>query len=229
MKKKANRYVRPGLKAFRNCGSPQIAAPELVEEWVGDLSDLTDEVLSVPNSKWTAQEAYGLLALVGKLFRVRQNLIAECDTEGDIRCAEQVLFTQGRSLAVEALKIPNALGWLEEVRELQRSFDETLEAFTPEDRAALAQRLLTDLDDANLVCCLAAKYGAPDQEREQELEPCNAWVEKHADYFFSACNFVQAVGRALRPDLERRDYGLGKTAWLYVAFLDRAEEAQASL
>lgn len=221
------KYVRPGLTAFRDCGSPQIAASEVVEEWVGDLSDLMDEVLSVPNPVWTAQEAYDLLALIGKLSRVRQNVLAECDTEGDLTRAEQTLFTEGKALATAALKVPNALGWLEEVRNLQRSYEETFEAFTPESRAELARKLLTDLDDANLVCCMAAKYGAPDHELEMELEPCNAFFRENADYFLSACVYVEAVGRAMEPDLEKRDYGFAKTAHLYVAFLDRAEEAQA--
>lgn len=226
---KKTKYVRPALKAFRDCGSPPIAASEVVVEWIGELSNLMDEALSVPDQTWTAQEAYNLLALVGKLSRVRQNVLAECDTEGDLARAEQVLFAQGKALATSALKVPNALGWLEEVQELQRSYDETFDDFTPESRAELAWTLLTDLDDANLVCCMAAKYGAPDHELEMELEPCNAFFAQHADYFLSACVYVEAVGRAMEPDLEKTDCAFAQTARLYVAFLDRAEEAQAML
>lgn len=47
---KKTKYVRPALTAFRDCGSPPIAASEVIEEWVGDLSDLMDEVMSVPNA-----------------------------------------------------------------------------------------------------------------------------------------------------------------------------------
>jgi hypothetical protein len=210
-------YVRINLAATK-AGAPNPALE--VECWLDQLEDLLD---ARPE---TAEQAYDVLALTGKLRRVRPELIAEREGTGQLSRADTLLAQLGPQLATVALEIPNPDGWFEEAQTLEVSYEELIE---PAARSELAERLLSDLDDAQLVVHAARKFGIDDPQLEALLASCEQWLAEHADLFLAASVYVQAVGIALRPDLEDYDYGLAVTALKYVDVLRAAEVAEAQL
>jgi hypothetical protein len=124
------------------------------------------------------------------------------------------------------LTIPNPSAWQEETSQLEAAYEEPA---APEVRSELAERLLTDLDDADLVLDAARRVGQDNLELENELQGCHLWLAEHADLFLAASVHVQAVGLAFRPDLAEQDYGLAVTVLKYVDVLRAAESAEAEL
>jgi hypothetical protein len=94
---------------------------------------------------------------------------------------------------------------------------------------ALAECLLTDLDDTTLVLYAAGWLGVEDRELESGLEPCLRWLAENAELFLPAAVHVQAVGMALRPDLPEFDYGLAVTALKYLDILRATRVAEEEL
>lgn len=193
-----------------------------VDDWLERLCDMLDR----RGPPGRAHQAYDLLALAAKLRRVRPELLAERGGGQDLARAEAAIGEKGRDLVRLALTIPNPEGWLEEARALAESYEDLID---PVRRAELAENLLADLDDAELVAYAARRLGAGDAELDRELEACAQWVTEHADAFLAASVHVQAVGLALRPDLAEWDPALARTAEKYKLVLDALEAAEAEL
>ena len=210
-------YIFPHLVATRNCVPDPLVE---VDCWLSRLQDLLDA------GPETADEAYDLFALWAKLRRVRPELIEQLDGLGVPARADSVLVARGAGLAVQALTVPSPQGWLEETHRLELAFEELGLA---QDRSVLAERLLSDLDDAMLVLYTARRFGADDPELESSLPPCQQWLADHVELFLPAAVHVQAVGLALRPDLAEFDYGLAVTALKYVDVLRATELAENEL
>jgi len=210
-------YVLASLAATR-AGIPD---PTLeVDVSLSQLQDVLD--LGVE----TAHEAYELLAQRARLRRVRPELIHQLQGAPILARADAVLADMGRDLAADALAVPNPAAWLAETSRLQAAYDEPA---TPEDRSTLAERLLTDLDDADLVLCEARRLGRDDRELDTELTAAHDWLAKHAEMFLAASVHVQAVGLTLRPDLAECDYALAATVLKYLDLLRAAEAAERQL
>src|SRR5439155_24959971 len=75
----------------------------------------------------------------------------------------------------------------------------------------------------------AARLGEADVDLARALEGCNRWLADHADAFFPASVWVQAMGLALRPDLLEFDPALVRTAEKYVVLLDAFAAAEEEL
>jgi hypothetical protein len=191
-----------------------------VDDWLDRLRDLLDA------GPETAHEAYDLLALWGKLRRVRPEMLTQLQAADVLERADSLLSERGRELTTQALTIPNPSAWLEETAQLEAAYEEPA---APEIRSALAERLLSDLDDADLVLDAARRHGQDSPELAGELDRCQEWLAEHADMFLAASVHVQAVGLAMRPDLAEQDYGLAVTALKYVDVLHAAETAEAQL
>lgn len=210
-------YVRPNLAATK-AGIPD---PGLeVDCWLDRLRDV------LAGSPETALEWYDLLASWAKIRRCRQELVDRHQGAAEMEEAERVIQAAGPEGARDALTVPNVPAWLEETKELEAAF----EGGGPHElRSTLAERLLTDLDDADLALCAARRLGVEDQELEDGLARCHEWLAQNASLFLPASVHVQAVGMALRPDLEEFDYGLAATALKYVDLLRAAEVAEQEL
>src|SRR5947209_883474 len=107
----ANRYVRPGLSATRD------RVPDAALE-VGCWLDQLADILEGTDAQGPVDEAYDLLALWGKLRRVRPELLADPEAKGDLARLEGLVAERGPELAAQALAVPNPQGWLEEARAL---------------------------------------------------------------------------------------------------------------
>src|SRR5262249_7297041 len=153
-------------------------------------------------------------------------LVAESQGGEALGQATKLLQTEGPRLAGLALTVPHPAAWLQDARALEGSYEDVLD---PADRAAWAERVLADVDDADLVLHAAGRCGVADADLERDLEASAAWLVGHADSFLAAGAWVQAVGQALRPDLAAADPGLGRTADKYVVLLDALEAAEAEL
>ena len=210
-------YIFPKLAA------PHAGVPDPLVEVDGWLCRLQDILNTGPE---TSDEAYDLLAAWAKLRRVRPELTAQLGAGDAVTRSEDLLAARGASLATEALTIPNPQAWLEETGALVEAYDEAGEAAA---RSELAERLLTDLDDAELVLYASRRCGLDDSELEADLGRCQEWLAEHADLFLAASVHVQAVGMTFRPDLADFDYGLGGTALKYLDVLRAAEAAEEEL
>jgi hypothetical protein len=206
----ADRYVRPALRATRD-GVPDSAVE--VGAWVEQLEDL----LAGRLPQGSAHDAYDLLALATRLRRCRPALLTELNAAPLMKQAAGAAAAAGSELARRALTVPNPEAWLAEARALDDSWDEVDD---PVGRSARAARLIADLDDADLVSNATAQLGEADHDLAGKLGECARWLVDHADAFFPASVWVQAVGLALRPDLTDLDPGLARTAEKYVVLLD---------
>jgi hypothetical protein len=212
-------YVRSNLAATR----ARIPDPAIEVEC---RLDRLEEILALAGSSLPATDCYDLLALWAWLERLRPEFLVQQGAEAEAAAAAQAVREGGEELAREALTMPNPAAWLQEARDLEAAYDE---AADPVVRSTLAERLLTDLDDAELVAYAAERCGLTDAGLEQELTRCRAWLADHADLFLAASVHVQAVGQALRPELAELDYGLALTALKYEQLLNAAEAAEAAL
>jgi hypothetical protein len=215
----SNPYIRRGLEATRL----QIPDPEIeIDDWLDKLGDLLDE----RSLQRRVHQAYDLFALCAKLKRVRPTLLAKHDMNGVLKSAEAIVAEKGHDLVQQALTIPNPEAWLQDAPNLVDSYEDLID---PAQRAELAENLLVDLDDAELVMYSANRLGVNDAALKRDLETCADWVAKHADFFLAAAVHVQAVGMTLRPDLGEQDPELARTAEKYVQVLDAQEIAEAEL
>ena len=210
-------YVFPSLTATCH-GIPDPLVE--VDDWLSHLQDVLD------TGPETADEAFDLLALWAKLRRVRPELIEQLDGLDALSQVDVLLAEQGTHLAGQALTVPHPQGWLEETQALQQAFEEVGPA---EDRSELAERLLNDLDDAQLVLYAARRREIQDLDLESDLDDCAQWLAEHAELFLPAAVQIQAVGMAMRPDLADFDYGLAVTALKYLDILRAAELAEEEL
>jgi hypothetical protein len=212
-------YVRSNLAAT------QARIPDPTVE-VECRLDRLEEVLALAGSPLPPTDCYDLLAIWAWLRRLRPEFLVHVGAEVEAAAAAQAVREGGEELARQALSVPNPTAWLQEARDLEAAYDE---AADPVARSALAERLLTDLDDAELVAYAAERCGLVDAALEKELTRCRAWLADHADLFLAASVHVQAVAQALRPELAELDYGLALTALKYERLLDEAEAAEEAL
>lgn len=214
-----NPYLRPVLSATRrNIPDPSSE----VECWIDALAELVEDT----GQRGVCHRAYDLLATLGRLERARPELVGASDVDGVRAKAEALLAAEGPELAREALKVPNTRAWLEEAVRLDGSYDE---AWDPVARAHLAETVLLDLDDADLMLWQAERLGVADAELAIELDRCAYWVQTHADCFLAAGVRVQAIGQTLRPDLREAEPDLAMTAEKFVHVLDAIEIAEDEL
>jgi hypothetical protein len=201
----------------------QIPDPDIeVDDWLDKLGDLLDE----RSLQGRAHQAYDLFALCAKLRRVRPALLAKLDGNAVLKRAEAAVAEKGHDLAQLALTVPNPGAWLQEAQTLVDSYEDLID---PVHRAELAENLLADLDDAELVMYSANRIGLIDAELKRDLESCAQWVAEHADFFLAAAVHVQAVGMSLRVDLGEHDPELARTAEKFVQTLDAQEIVEAEL
>lgn len=210
-------YVFPELSATRR-GIPDPLVE--VDAWLGGLRDVLDTALEAPD------DALDLVALEARLRRVRPALIEELNGRATRARAAAVLAERGADLVARALAIADPQRWLEQTAALVEAFEEVGSA---EQRSDLAERLLTDLDDAELVLYAARRRGFPDADLESRWEPCRQWLAEHAELFLPAAVHVQAVGMSLRPELAEFDYGLAVTALKYLDVLRATKAAEEEL
>lgn len=217
-------YIRPNLAATRD-GIPDPAAE--VECWLDRLEDaLRDAGPEVTADAPGPQEAYDWLALAAKLNRVRSELIDQCDGAEELPRVWAMLDGHGAELARRALHVLNPDAWLEAAERFETWLDESPDVAAETERAV---ELLEDLDEGELVLAAARRFGVADADVEAGVERCVDWLCQHADTFLAASVYVQAVGMALRPDLESEDYDLGVTALKFLHLLDAAVAAEADL
>ena len=210
-------YILPQLAATRaGIPDPLVA----VDAWLTQLQDLLEAGVE------TADEAYDLLAAWAKMRRVRPELTAQLGAAGALARVDTLLAARGAHLATEALTIPNPQAWLEETQALVDAYEEAGEAAA---RSELAERLLADLDDAELVVYVSRRCGVDDRELETDLERCQLWLAEHVELFLAASVYIQAAGMAFRPDLADFDYALAVTALKYLDVLRAAETAEEEL
>ncbi len=177
-------YILPQLAATRaGIPDPLVA----VDAWLTQLQDLLEAGVE------TADEAYDLLAAWAKMRRVRPELTAQPGAAGALARGDTLLAARGAHLATEALTIPNPQAWLEETQALVDAYEEAGEAAA---RSELAERLLADLDDAELVVYVSRRCGVDDRELETDLERCQLWLAEHVELFLAASVYIQAVGMA---------------------------------
>jgi len=210
-------YILPHLAATQ-AGIPDPLVE--VDGWLSQLQDLLEAGVE------TADEAYDLLALWAKMRRVRPELIAQLGGADVPTRADALLADRGTQLAAQAMTIPNPQAWLEETQALASAYEEP---GTSEARSELAQCLLNDLDDAELVLYASRRSGVDDRGLEIDLGRCQEWLADHVELFLAASVHVQAVGMTFRPDLEEFDYGLAVTALKYKDVLQAAGTAEREL
>jgi hypothetical protein len=212
-------YIRDGLTATRQ-GIPD----PLIE--VGAWIDRLETTLASEGPDWSAHGAYDLLAGWGKLMRTKPDLVQGLGGSGFLAEAQKIIIERGSDLARLALSVPNPAAWREETTVLADSYEQLMD---PVERSTLAERLITDLDDAELVLHALGHLGMRDGALEGEIEGCRLWLMEHADLFLAAGVHIQAAGMALRPDLSEHDYSLAVTALKYERLLDAALEVEAEL
>jgi hypothetical protein len=215
----ADRYVRPSLRATRD----RVPDPAVeVGAWLEQLEDL----LAGRLLQGSAHDAYDLLALTARLRRCQPALLNELQAAPLIDQAASAEVAAGKELAHRALTVPNPDAWLAEARALDDSWDDVDD---PAVRASRAARLIADLDDADLVSHACTQLSEADPDLAVKLAECGRWLTDHADTFFPASVWVQAVGLALRPDLPEFDPGLARTAEKYIVLLDAFVAAEEEL
>ncbi len=212
-----NPYVNEHLTAT------QAGIPDPLVEldcWLSQLTDLLTSQLD------TTVQAYDILALWAKLRRVRPELVRQLGGVENLAESEALVSELGKDLATHALMLPDAEAWLDEATALQSAYEDVALA---EARNDLAERMLADLDDAQLVLYAARRLGVDDPELDSDLARCSEWMTEHIELFLAASVTVQAVGMTFRPNLADFDYGLAVTALKYIDVLRAAEAAETAL
>lgn len=211
--------IRPNLTATRE----SIADPLIVvERWADQLQSLVQQWPADPDPL----SCYDLSASLGRLQRTRPALLRDADASNDLADAATILAQNSQLIIQRALEVPNVAGWMEDVARLEASYVELID---PIERNLLAEQLLMDLDDAELVAYAAWRHGIADTQLDEDLEKCRTLIWRQAHLFLPASVFVQAVGMTVRPELLDEDYELAATTLKFTAILDAAEEAEAAL
>lgn len=214
-----NRYLRPSLTAtLRGVPDPLL----LVDSWLWELEDLKRSVAE--NAANCDELHYDLVSLRERLRRVRPDLLDQLAAAETIAWADAATSRLRTEDLQAAMKVCDLDSWVGDAEKLGLSAEDWME---PSDRAAWAEAVLTDLDDADLVLCLAERKEVFDDRLADRLASCNAWVADHAELFLPAGVWVQAVGQTIRPDLPEQDVGLAVTAEKFVNLLDTLEDAEA--
>jgi hypothetical protein len=205
-------YIRYSLTAT---ATGIIDADALVDSWLDEFLELVEE--------FQPGDEYDVLALYGRLERVRFDLIRATGREAAWKAARDKVQAQLAHFAAQALRIPNPEGWLAEAQALADACDDGL----ADELAEWAADLLYDLDDADLVAWAARTVGlaSPDEP----LQRCKEWLANNCDRFFPAGVLIQAIGQTLQPDLPALDLDLMATADKFVLLLDALEEAEADM
>lgn len=207
-----SRYIRMRLEAT---ALQRVDPAGLVEDWLEDLRDLLEGV----QSDEPQQEAYSLLAMYGRLRRVRPELLA-VDREGLAARLEAEIHAHRDDLIAEALGVPNPPAWLDLAQALADSYDDFMD---PAEQTQAAWRLVQDWDDAAIVRALAGEQWAQEPGLEEEWQQAQDWLLAHADTFLAASFYVQTVAATFRDDLETHAPELAPTTQSFVALLDACE------
>ncbi|MFO0881805.1 MAG: hypothetical protein U0840_31295 [Gemmataceae bacterium] len=209
-------YLRAHLPATRL----GLTDPSLrVEHWLHAYRDLAGTAHLTPD------EAYTLIATQGRLLRCRPELLAQVDAAGCWN--EQAAWThRWPELLTLAGTLPEPASWLQEAGKLAEACDQ---GGDEEQLAAWAERLLSDLDDADLVAWSTRQHGSQQLVLEHGLTQCLTWVVYHSDRFFPATVFIQEMGQTIRPDLAGLSLELASTVEKFVVLLDALELMQEQL
>jgi len=206
------RYIRMRLEAT----ALQRTDPAgLVADWLEDLRDLFEGVEAAAPE----QEAYSLLAMYGRLRRVRPELLA-VDQEGLVSRLEAEIRDHRDELIAEALNVPNPPAWLDLAQALADSYDDFMD---PAEQTQAAWRLVHDWDDAAIVRALAGERWLREPELEGEWQQAQDWLLAHPDTFLAASYYIQTVAATFRDDLETHAPELAPTTQSFVALLDACE------
>jgi hypothetical protein len=190
-----------------------------VSDWLEDLRDLLEGI----QSDEPEQEAYGLLALYGRLRRVRPELLA-VDQEGLVAQLEAEVHAHRNELIAEAICVPNPAAWLDLAQALADSYDDFMD---PAEQTQAAWRLVHDWDDAAIVRALAGEQWAQEPGLEEEWQQAQDWLLAHPDTFLAASYYIQTVAATLRNDLETHDPELVPTTQLFITLLDTLESYES--
>jgi hypothetical protein len=209
-------YLRAQLHATR-MGLPAPAL--LVDHWLDDFRDLSGRSILTPD------EAYTLIATQGRLLRCRPELLAQADSTGSWN-VQSTWASRWPELLTLAGTVPTPTSWLQEAGKLAEACDEGCDE---ESLATWAERLLTELDDADLVAWSTRHHGSPPRVQEHGLAQCLTWVVDNSDRFFPAAVFIQEMGQTIRPDLAGLDLDLASTAEKFVVLLDALELTQEQM
>ncbi|MCL6502784.1 MAG: hypothetical protein K6T86_08870 [Pirellulales bacterium] len=216
----ASPYIRESLRDTRL----GLADPRpLVAGWIQEASELLGQAVAAGEQE--PELARKLAAAHLRLRRVRPELLENAEagqvTEGLARWFKQ----HGPEVAALLPRL-DVSAWQRDAAALDASYEED---WQPEQRTALAEKLLKELDDAQLVAQACEEAGFEDAQYGEQLEVCDAWCLMHADLLLAAATHVQAVGLALRPDLLDVDAQLALSAVKYEAILDAAVEMEQTL
>jgi hypothetical protein len=192
----------------------------LVETWASHLEDFFD-------GAWLNGEAlahYDLIANAGKILRARQALRTPY-VEAALRRAWEYLAEHSQECIDFALKVPDVAAWRKQLDFLL----ETIEDPGAEDKAEidLASRLVSDLDDAQVVWAMSTRFGESHFNLLDELESAESSLLAHEDIALNAAFFVQSIASVVEPTIVTNDPVFGNTAKKFIALLDRIEKALA--
>jgi len=188
----------------------------IVAEWVDQFTELLGHVDTEDE-----QIAFDFVAAWARLHRTSPRVLAEvCDAEPAAAAGRADAFLQLLSLPDDkrekiqqrmpkllnlALDVPRPLDWIQELFEYRARSDQGLE---PEQAAAWAIDLLTDLDDVDLSLWAAGKH-CPSHPRvgsiKLPLRLAHRALQENAELFLPASVWVQAFLKAANLELEDAD------------------------
>lgn len=222
---KKNRFVRPNLQATRD---GVVDPKSLVELWLDRLEDILRVVDG--GGEVGAQEAFDLLACVGKLERARPELVIEAGDEGEFARAKAILAEQGKELAKLAVSVLNPEAWLEDAKGLEAWLD--ADSTTEEEAVSRTTDMFDDLADVAVAREVAWKicHGITELEWatiSERMDPCFEWLEDdNWILFLDASCFIQSLGATIRADIYENLSPLCFTTGIIEDFLDVAEDAE---
>ncbi len=191
----------------------------LVRQWL-------DEYLALRAvERPSVQQAAELLTRFGRLQRTRPSLLAKVSSFRRWNLDETVI-DRCQSLMPQVLAQLDIARWETEAEQLAVACDE---AQNEADLRAQAERLLSELDDLDLIAWAASRHGSSFVELEEKLNCCFDWLSNNLDRLFPATIWIQWLGQTLRPDLAGYDLELARTAEKYVLLLDALEEVQQQI
>ena len=213
-----NPYIRHGLTATR-AGIPDPAL--LVDCWLDRLLDLYEG----RGSGDLTADAYDLLATWARLRRTRTDLFGKLGRAAEWQELDHAIDEKRQWYASQAVELADPDGWRMEVDE----FNKAIEGLGSDAELSLwAERLLCDLDDADLVAWAASPWVSGTNLKGM-LRSCHQWLTEHVESFVLCSVYVQAIGMTLDSDLPALDLELAWTADKFVLVLDALEQAETDL
>lgn len=180
----------------------------MTELWLEQLTEL----LEIPLSDITPEEAFDAVVLYGRLLRTNQTLILQAGTDTEWRTINKFFDAHLPALLRASRDVLKPSQWIVEAAEFVES------DLTDLEETVWAERLVSDVDDMQIYA-----YFSPSPELDVALATAYKFLLDNRDIACCCAIFTQTVAATFPHDICESNFELGLTGELYGQLLDILE------